>query len=218
MSDANAQAQQRVVDLRERIGRLDDAGLDLIFREARSHTQWTDKPVSDAQLHELYSLMAMGPTANNGCPARVIFVRSDEAKERLMPALAPGNVPKVQAAPVTAIIAFDTQWYQALPHLFGHNPEAAQNFITQFDADATKAQAAAFRNGSLQGAYFIMAARAIGLDVGPLSGFKNPVVDEEFFAGSTFKSNFLCNIGYGDLSGIFPRNPRYGFDEVCEII
>ncbi len=218
MPDANAEAQQRVADLRARIQRVDDAALDLIFREARTYTLWTNKPVSDALLKELYALASFGPTANNGCPMRVIFARSAEAKARLKPALTPGNQPKVEAAPVTAIIAFDTAWYQALPRLFAHNPEAANNFITTFDADPAKAHAAGFRNGTLQGAYFIIAARALGLDVGPLSGFQLPVVDQEFFAGTTLKTNFLCNLGYGDLSGVFPRNPRYDFDEVCEII
>jgi len=218
MPDANAEAQQRVTDLRARIQRVDDAGLDLIFREARSHTQWTDEPVSDELLRELYALASFGPTANNGCPMRVVFVRSAEAKARLKPALTPGNQPKLEAAPVTAIIAFDAKWYQGLPRLFAHNPEAANNFVTAFDADPAKAQAAGFRNGTLQGAYFIIAARALGLDVGPMSGFQIPVVDQEFFAATTLKTNFLCNLGYGDLSGVFPRNPRYDFDEVCEII
>lgn len=214
----NAAAQQRVADVRARIQRLDDDSLDLIFREARSHTLWTDKPVSDDQLHELYGLIAMGPTANNGCPSKVLFVRSAEAKGRLKPALGPANVAKVEAAPVTAIIAFDTQWYKALPRLFAHNQDAAKNFIERFDADPARAEQVGFRNGSLQGAYFIIAARALGLDCGPMSGFDNAKVDVEFFAGTTLKSNFLCNIGYGDLTGIFPRNPRYPFGEACEIL
>ena len=218
MPDSHAEAQQRVAAVRERIDRLDATSLDLLFREARSHNQWTDKPVSDELLRELYELMAIGPTANNGCPARILFLRSAEAKERVMPALSPNNVPKVEAAPVTAIIGYDTEWFHHLPRLFAHNPEAAQNFIERFTADPDKAAAAGFRNGSLQGAYFIVAARALGLDVGPMSGFNNAVVDEAFFAGTPVKSNFLCNIGYGDLSGIFPRNPRHDFDDVCEIL
>jgi len=216
--DPNAAAQQRVAELRKRISRMDDDSMDLIFREARSHTLWTDKPVSDAQLQELYDLACYGPTANNGCPMRIIFVRSPEGKERLKPALTPGNQPKVAAAPVTAIIAFDVEWYKGLPRLFAHNPEAANNFVTMFDAEPAKAQGAGFRNGTLQGAYFMIAARALGLDCGPMSGFDIPKVDEAFFADTSFKTNFLCNIGYGDLSGIFPRNPRYDFNEVCEII
>ncbi len=218
MSDANALAQKRVADVRDRISRLDDAGLDLIFREARTHTLWTDKPVGDDLLHELYATMAFGPTASNTCPVRLVFVQSAEAKERLKPCLMPGNVPKVEAAPVTAIIATDSKFYESMEKLFAHNPEGAKTQAAAFAADAERAQVAGFRNGTLQGAYFIITARALGLDCGPMSGFNNAAVDAEFFADGRCTSNFLCNIGYGDLAGIFPRNPRLGFDEACEIL
>ena len=218
ISDDNALAQQRVADLRDRISRLDDAGLDILFREARSHTDWTSKPVGDNLLKELYELTALGPTANNGCPMRLIFVRSPEGKGRLKPALSPGNLPKVEAAPVTAIIAFDAKWYELLPRMFAHNPEYSEKSVALFNADPASAEAAGFRNGTLQGAYFMLAARALGLDVGPMSGFQTSVVDAGFFVGTTYKTNFLCNIGYGDANGIFPRNPRFAFEEVCEVI
>ncbi len=218
MSDATAAARRRVSELRERINRLDDAGLDLILREARSHMAWTDRPVPEDMLRALYDLTKMGPTSNNGVPMRLVFVTSEEAKERLKPALMGSNVEKVETAPVTVIVAYDTEWYKELPRLFPHDPEAARKMISYFDQDPELAEFDSFRNSSLQGGYLMIAARALGLDVGAISGFNNAKVDEIFFAGTSLKSNFLCNIGYGDLSGVFPRNPRYGFDEACKII
>lgn len=195
---------------------LSAEGRDLIFRNARTHNGWQAKPVSDEQLREIYDLMKWAPTTMNASPARMVFLRSREAKERLKPALSPGNVEKTMAAPVTAIIAYDSRFYEQLPKLFPHN----QNARTIFAGDDKKAHAetTAFRNGSMQGGYFILAARSIGLDCGPMSGFNNAMVDAEFFAGTGIKSNFLCNLGYGDASKVMPRNPRLAFDEACKLL
>ena len=196
--------------------KLSADGMDLIFRNARSNNGWRAQPVSDAQLRELYELMQWAPTTMNTNPARILFLRSAEAKARLQPALSPGNLDKTMAAPVTAIIGFDTQFYELLPKLFPHN----QNARSLFAGEEKKAHAetTAFRNGSMQGGYFILAARSIGLDCGPMSGFNNAKVDAEFFAGTGITANFLCNLGYGDPAGIFPRSPRLSFDEACSII
>ena len=190
--------------------------MDLIFRNARSQNGWQQKSVSDEQLHQLYDLLKWAPTTMNTNPARIVFLRSSAAKERLKPALNPGNVDKTMAAPVTAIIGYDTQFYELLPKLFPHN----QNARAIFAGEEKKAHAetTAFRNGSMQGGYFIIAARAVGLDCGPMSGFNNAKVDAEFFAGTGIKSNFLCNLGYGDASKVMPRNPRPAFDEVCTLL
>ena len=190
--------------------------LDLMFRNARSQNGWQAKPVSDEQLRELYELMKWAPTAMNTGPARFLFLRSREAKERLKPALNPGNVDKTMAAPVTAIIAYDTQFYEFLPKLFPHNQNARGMFVG--DDKKAHAETTAFRNGSMQGGYFIIAARSIGLDCGPMSGFNNAMVDAEFFGGTGIKSNFLCNLGYGDASKVMPRNPRLAFDEACKLL
>ena len=195
---------------------LDNAALDLIFRKARTQNGWQNKPVSDEQLREVYELMKWGPTTMNSSPARILFLRTQEAKERLKPALTPGNTDKTMVAPVTAIIAYDTQFYELLPKLFPHNQNARGAF-----AGAEKkamAEAAAFRNGSLQGAYFIIAARALGLECGPMSGFDNAKVDAEFFAGTSVKSNFLCSLGYGDPAKVMQRLPRLSFDEACKLL
>src|SRR3972149_2989818 len=196
--------------------KLSPEDMDVIFRSARSHNGWRQQPVTDEQLRELYALMQWAPTTMNINPARILFLRSREAKERLKPALNPGNVDKTMAAPVTAIIGYDTQFYELLPKLFPHN----QNARAIFAGDEKKAHAetTAFRNGSMQGGYFIIAARATGLDCGPMSGFNNAKVDAEFFAGTGIKSNFLCNLGYGDASKVMPRSPRPGFDEVCKLL
>lgn len=191
-------------------------GMDLIFRNARTHNGWQQKPVSDDKLRKLYELMKWAPTTMNTNPARILFLRSREAKERLKPALSPGNVDKTMAAPVTAIIAYDTEFYELLPKLFPHNQNARDIF-----AGAEKKannERIAFRNGSMQGGYFILAARSIGLDCGPMSGFDNAKVDAEFFTGTGIKSNFLCNLGYGDPSKVMPRNPRPTFDEACKLL
>jgi 3-hydroxypropanoate dehydrogenase len=195
-------------------GVLDDAALDLILRKARTHNAWIDRPVEDAQLHALYELLKFGPTTANTCPARFVFVRSGEAKAKLGPALDQGNYAKTMAAPVTAIIAYDLAFYDKLPFLFPHNPDAKSWFDSKPIADLERI---CLRNGSLQGAYLIIAARALGLDCGPMSGFDNAKVDAAFFAGTTLRSNFLCNLGYGDDSVLFPRSPRLPFEEAARI-
>ncbi|MDH5749340.1 MAG: malonic semialdehyde reductase [Rhodospirillales bacterium] len=207
-------AQQDVAELRTKITKLDDPSLDLMFRRARSHNKWQDKSVSDEKLKDLYELMKWGPTANNICPIRIIFVKSDEAKEKLVTCLMPNNENKVRTAPVVAILGHDLKFYEQMPRLLPHRPDANKRFIE----NPNLVQPVAFRNSSLQGAYFMFAARAIGLDTGPMSGFKNPMVDEKFFGGTDIKSNFICALGYADETGIFQRLPRFEFDEVCQII
>ncbi len=190
---------------------LSDAGMDLIFRDARTHSVWRDQAVSDVLLEAVYDLAKMGPTSANCSPMRVVYVRSAEAKARLKPALAEGNVAKTMAAPVTAIIAYDLEFYEHLPKLFPH-----ADARSWFKGKPAHIQETAFRNGSLQGAYFIMAARALGLDCGPMSGFDNAAVDKAFFPDGKYKSNFLCNLGYGDADKLHPRSPRLAFDEACQ--
>ena len=198
---------------------VNDEAQDLIFRKARTHNVWLNKPVSEATLRQLYELMKWGPTSANGSPARIVFLHTPAAKERLKPALSPTNVDKTMQAPVTAIIAHDLKFYDKLPQLFPHAP--ARDW---FAGSSALAEATAFRNGSLQGAYFIVAARSLGLDCGPMSGFDNAKVDTEFFAdpklfpGGEVKSNFLCNLGYGDPSKLFPRSPRLEFAEACKLL
>lgn len=191
---------------------LDDSALDILFRKARTHNGWIDKPVSEETLRAIWELAKMGPTSANCSPARVVFVVSPEAKEKLKPALQEGNVAKTMAAPATAIIAQDMTFYEHLPRLFPHTD--ARSWFIGNDA---LIETTAFRNSSLQGAYLILAARALGLDCGPMSGFDNAKVDEAFFAGSPIKSNFLCNLGYGDPSKLYPRGDRLAFEEACRI-
>ena len=192
---------------------MSDSGLDLLFRDARTHNAWRDEPVSDVILEAVFDLAKMGPTSANCSPMRVVFLRTPEAKARLKPALIPDNVEKTMAAPVTAIIGYDLAFHEHLPRLFPHTDARAW-----FAGNDALIESTAFRNGSLQGAYFIVAARALGLDCGPMSGFDNDAVDREFFADSTIKSNFLCNLGHGDPAGLFPRSPRFDFDDVCQIL
>jgi 3-hydroxypropanoate dehydrogenase len=193
---------------------LDDKAKDLIFRAARTHNAFSGT-VSDSQLRELYELMKWGPTTMNTQPMRIVFVRSKQAKEKLRPALSPGNLDKTMAAPVTAIIAYDPRFYENLPKTFPNRPDAIKGF--QGDDKLAANERTAFRNGTLQGAYFIIAARALGLDCGPMSGFDNAKVDAAFFPDGRWKSNFLCNLGRGDPSKIFPRNPRLTFEEACRV-
>jgi 3-hydroxypropanoate dehydrogenase len=193
---------------------LDPTALDRIFRTARTHRAWDGRPVGDATLHAIYELMKWGPTTSNTCPARIVFVKSSAAKERLRPALDEGNVVQTMAAPVTAIIAFDLEFYEKMPTLAPHAKNARSWFA---DEPEESLRTTALRNGSLQGAYLIVAARALGLDCGPMSGFDNAKVDAAFFAGSPVRSNFLCNLGYGDPSKPNPRAPRLSFDEACSI-
>lgn len=209
------------------IQRLSEEGLDLLFRNARTHNAWKDIPVSDDTLRQIYELMKWGPTSANCSPARIVFLRSPEAKQRLLPALSPGNVDKTMTAPVTAIIAYDGRFYEQLPKLFPHADARSWFADTPELAEVT-----ARRNSSLQGAYFMLAARALGLDCGPMSGFDQAKVDHEFFPAtqtdgafqqehfpdSHIKTNFLCNIGYGDPEKLFPRSPRLDFDEACQLL
>jgi len=192
---------------------LDAKSLDTILRSARSHNGFHDRPVSDEQLRAVYEIAKWGPTSSNSQPARFVFVRTREGKEKLRPALSSGNTAKTMAAPVTAIIAYDSHFYEHLPRTFPHNLTAQSWFMGPGKEDV--AFRTAFRNGSLQGAYFIIAARALGLDVGAMSGFDNVIVDRAFFPDGRFKSNFLCNVGYGDPSKIFDRNPRLSFEDTC---
>ncbi len=192
----------------------DEQTIQLLFTEARTHYGWQDRDVAEDTLRALYDIAKMGPTSMNQQPMRVLFIRSTEAKDRLEPALLPGNRPKMRAAPVTAIIAHDLSFWEELPRIFPPNPDAADIFRN----NATAAQVNAFRNGTLQGAYFMLAARAVGLDVGAMSGFVNAKVDEEFFHGTSVKSNFLVNLGYADTSKIFRRLPRLAFEDVCQTL
>ncbi|WDS35752.1 malonic semialdehyde reductase [Pseudoxanthomonas sp.] len=191
---------------------LDAAALDQLFRTARTQNAFTDQPVTDEELHALYELLKWGPTAANGTPARFVFVKSPEAKARLKPALSDNNTGKSMAAPVTVIVAHDLDFHEQLPVLFPHADAKAW-----FDGPQEARVEAAFRNGTLQGAYLILAARALGLDAGPMSGFDNAKVDEAFFAGTSIRSNFLVNLGHGDPAGVFPRLPRLSFDDAARI-
>jgi 3-hydroxypropanoate dehydrogenase len=194
---------------------LDQAALDLLFFSARTQNGWLPTPVGDDQLRRIYEIMRMGPTSANSSPARLVFLRTPEAKARLLPALTSGNVDKTRQAPVTAIIGYDARFYEWMPKkLFAHRPEMADNYVR----NAPLAQITAFRNGTLQGAYFMLAARAVGLDVGGMSGFDNAKVDAEFFPDGRVKSNFLCNVGHGDSSKVLPRLPRLEFDEACTLL
>jgi 3-hydroxypropanoate dehydrogenase len=192
---------------------LPAAALDQLFRNARTHNGWLAKPVPDSLLAELHDLMKWGPTSANCWPLRIVYVKSPAAKARLVPLMMEGNRAKTQAAPVTAILGMDLAFYEQLPRLFPHT-DAKSWFV----GNAPLIEATAFRNGSLQGGYFILAARALGLDCGPMSGFDAAAVDAEFFAGTTVKANFICNLGYGDPAALFPRSPRPEFAEVCRIV
>ena len=207
---------------------LDDAALNALFREARTYGKWQPRPVADETLRELYELLKWAPTSANAAPARFAFVRSKEAKERLRPALAPMNVEKTMSAPVTVIVGYDMKFFEQLPKLFPHNP----NMVKLFQGNPALAETTATRNSSLQGAYLILAARALGLDCGPMSGFDQSKVDEAFFAAGRpcfgcdqeffpeghVKTNFLCNLGYGDAASLHPRLPRLPFNEACTLL
>ena len=195
--------------------RLDPAALDRLFLTARTQNGWLPTPVTDAQLREIYDIMKMGPTSANSCPARLVFLRTPEAKARLLPALSPGNVDKTKQAPVTAIIGYDTRFFEWMASkLFAHRPDMAENYAK----NPALTQIVAFRNATLQGAYFMLAARAVGLDVGGMSGFDNARVDAEFFPDGRVKSNFLCNLGHGDPSKVMAKLPRLDFDEACTLL
>lgn len=193
---------------------VNEEGLDLIFRTARTHNVWQNRPVEDALLWRVYDLAKLGATSANMSPMRVVFVKSPEAKAKLKPCLDAGNVDKTMSAPVTAIVGMDIRFYEALPKLFPH-ADARAWFK---DLPENVLEYIALRNSSLQGAYLMLAARSLGLDCGPMSGFNNQKVDEAFFAGTTIKSNFLCNLGYGEPSKLYPRNPRLSFEEACKVV
>lgn len=193
--------------------KLPDASLDQLFRDARTHNAWQDRDVPDSLLHEIVDLLKLGPTSANCSPARFLFVKSRAAKEKLKPHLSDGNREKTMKAPVCAIIGYDLDFYDHLPYLFPHT-----NAKSWFEGKPKKIEETAFRNGTLQGAYLIMAARALGLDCGPMSGFDNEAVDKEFFADTNVKSNFLCNLGFGDGADLKPRAPRFRFDQIALIV
>ena len=192
---------------------LSDSGLDLLFREARTHSHWRGGDISDDLLQEVYDLAKMPPTSANSSPMRLVFLRSRAAKKRLAPALMAGNLDKTMAAPVAAIIGYDTRFFELLPRLFPH-----ENARAWFEGDPPLIEETAIRNGTLQGAYFILAARALGLDCGPMSGFDRSKVDREFFPDGRVKSNFLCNLAYGDAGKLHPRSPRLDFEDACHIL
>jgi len=194
--------------------RLPDVDLRQLFMDARTHNGWLDKPVPDGMLREIYDIVKFGPTSMNTQPMRLLFLRTAAAKQRLRPHLAPGNVDKTMTAPVTAIVGHDLAFHEHLPRLFPHHPNAK----AVFEGKLPLIEMTAFRNGTLQGAYLIIAAWALGLDCGPMSGFDNAGVDVEFFAGTQVKSNFLCNLGYGDHSKVFARTPRFDFASVCTLL
>lgn len=195
---------------------IDSVALQTLFTSARTQNGWLERPVSDAQLREVFDLMKMAPTSMNTQPARFVFLRSQQAKERLLPALSRGNVDKTMTAPVVAIIAHDLQFHEHLPRVFPHEPNAKKMF--EGDANRDFRATFAFRNGSLQGAYFMLAARAVGLEVGPMSGFDGAKVDAEFFPDGRCRTNFLCNLGYGDPSKVMERLPRFAFEDVCSLL
>jgi 3-hydroxypropanoate dehydrogenase len=207
---ARNDAQARFRALKQRLPRLDDDAIDVILRDARSHYAWKDIPVSDEMLRTLYEITAAGATSMNTCPARFVFVTSGEGKTRLAKSLKDKNIQKMKSAPVTVIVAYDTAFWEHLTYLFPHEDRRGLfRDKPQYSLDT------AFRNSTLQGAYLMIAARSLGLDVGAMSGFSNAAVDDEFFAGTTLKSNFLCNIGYADESALFHKLPRFPFDDVC---
>lgn len=192
------------------MNRLPQASLDQLFIQARTQNGWLDKPVPDEVLRELHELAKWGPTAANTCPLRVVFVRSAEGKERLLPCMAPGNMEKTKAAPVTAILGMDMEFYEKLPKLFPH-----ADARSWFAGNPAAIEENAFRNSSLQAAYFMLAARSLGLDCGPMGGFDKDKINAAFFAGTTHRVNFLCNLGFGDAEKLYPRSPRLAFEEAC---
>ncbi len=207
-----AEAPRAAPDLPSSAPTLEARVLDQLFRSARTQNKWQDRPVPDATLQELYDLLKWGPTSANGMPGRFVFLRTPEAKEKLRPALSAGNLEKMLSAPVVCVVAHDLKFYDKLPYLFPH-----ADARSWFAGNERLAETTAFRNGTLQGAYLIMAARSLGLDTGPMSGFDNAKVDAAFFAGTDWRSNFLVNLGYGDPSGLFDRSPRLSFDEACRL-
>ncbi len=213
LQNARIAAQEAVRKVRAAKDHLDPASIDLILRDARSHYAWTDRPVEEALLREIYEITIAGPTSMNTCPARFVFVTSEAAKDRLAKSLKAKNIDKMRAAPVTAIIAWDPQYWTQLPFLFPHEDRRPL-----FEGNQAYIDDTGFRNSTLQGAYFMIAARAVGLDVGAMSGFSNEIVEAEFFAENGWKSNFLCNLGYADENALFQKLPRFAFDQICSVI
>lgn len=209
-TDLRAQAHAEYRELRSKISELDEHSIDLILGNARSHYAWKDIDIPESTLRRLYDITAAGPTSMNSCPARLVFVNTPEGKQRLAKSLKAKNIEKMIGAPVTVIIAYDTAFWESLPFLFPH--EDRRGF---FKDKPDYIEETAFRNSTLQGGYLMIAARALGLDVGAMSGFSNQIVDEEFFAGTTLKSNFLCNLGYADETALFQKLPRFPFEEAC---
>ncbi len=212
--EATVRAHAAAADLKRRIESLDGDGLDLIFREARTYRAWQPREVSDETLRQVWELARWGATSGNCCPGRTVFVKSVAAKEKLKPALDKGNVEQTMAAPVCAVVGYDLAFYRDIEWLAPFMAGVAKVFAREPDL----AETTAFRNGSLQGAYLMIAARALGLDCGPMSGFDNALVDEAFFQGTEIRSNFLCNLGYGDPGTVFPRAARHSFDQACRIL
>ncbi len=196
------------------MSKIGENGLDLLFRKARSHNTWRDQPLEQSTLEAIYEVVKWGPTSSNCSPARFVFCISEEAKARLASVAMEGNRAKIRTAPACVIIAYDERFHTELPRLFPHKPESEKLFAD----NAALAQSTAFRNSSLQGAYFMLAARALGLDCGPMSGFDNAALDRAFFADTSLKSNFICSIGYGDPEAVHPRLPRLEFDEACQVL
>lgn len=217
MDEAKRQALARLQAVRTRYAALEPAAraaaIDALLREARSHKLWLDRPIEDALLRDLYELMKWGPTSSNSNPARIVFARTPEGKARILPALDAGNVAKVRAAPVTAVIGYDLRFHERLPELF-----PAADHASHFRDHPEAAEPYALRNSSLQGAWLIVAARAMGLDVGPMSGFDNARLDELLFAGTSIRSNFIVNLGYGDPAAVPARLPRLAFEDACTLI
>jgi 3-hydroxypropanoate dehydrogenase len=213
LAEARLFAQEAVRKVRANKSHLDQASIDLILTDARSHYAWQDKPVSDEIIRTLFDITIAGPTSMNTCPARFIFVQSDEAKQRLAKSLKAKNIDKMMDAPATVIIAWDPEFWKQLPFLFPH-----ENRMPMFDGNEAYAYDTAYRNSTLQGGYFMIAARALGLDVGAMSGFSNQIVDEEFFSENGWKSNFLCNFGYADETALFQKLPRFSFEQACSFI
>ena len=193
---------------------IEDRSLDILFRNGRSYNRWQDKPVTDVLLEAVYDLARMGPTSANSCPARFVFAKSEESRQTLASHVIADNVDKVMSAPVVAIIGQDMEFYERIPELFPHNPGAREWFA----GDDAGIRETAFRNSTLQGAYLMLAARALGLDCGPMSGFDGEGVTKAFFAGTSIEANFICGIGYGSEELLFPRGPRLSFDDACQIV
>ncbi|MEQ9125280.1 MAG: malonic semialdehyde reductase [Alphaproteobacteria bacterium] len=213
MTDDKAATEAAFRALKARVQKLDDDGMDLLFREGRTCYGWLDRKVPAELLKRIVDLALLPPTSANSSPARFVFVVSEDAKAKLKPCLSSGNVDKTMAAPATAIVGYDPMFWHHMDRLFPHG-----DMKSMFEKSQAMADEASFRNGSLMGAYTILAARALGLDCGPMSGFNPKAIDEAFFAGTTYKANFLCNIGYGDPATVKPRGPKFAFEEIASIV